>query len=138
MNRFRYIFFLVTLFSIPNVVQLKNSMYFRNLQTEFCLASDGNEYVYTMECPSRSSRPQWQIMNDGTLRHVEGNLKCLDSDRNGNVYVKYCNNGNFQKWIVMNNKIRNKETQLCLDSSYSKSVYTKVCNDGDFQLWMLG
>lgn len=128
---------MIIMFSIPTVVRLQLysiPLHLVNIQTGFCLSSDGNERVYTIVCNMRA--PQWQFKDDGTIRLL-ANGKCLDSDRKKNVYVKECNGGNFQKWLINigYHSIRNIQTDYCLDSDTNKKVYTFDCNGGDFQKW---
>jgi hypothetical protein len=67
---------------------------------------------------------------------------CLDSNTKRHVYTLRCNDGNFQDWIVINNRddrtitLRNDATGFCLDSNTKRKVYTLKCNGGSFQRWI--
>ena len=75
-----------------------------------------------------------------TLRDL-ATSRCLDSNTNRDVYTLWCNNGAFQKWIVINRDfgtimLRNLATGLVLDSNAWGDVYTLGENGGSYQKWI--
>ncbi|MEV5239583.1 ricin-type beta-trefoil lectin domain protein [Streptomyces cinnamoneus] len=79
----------------------------------------------------------FQIRPNGWKGH-----KCLDSNKAGSVYIRYCEPGNRnQIWYEMKTStgwmLLNDATQRVLDSNRNGSVYTNL-NEGDknkYQRW---
>ncbi|MGH3719626.1 MAG: RICIN domain-containing protein [Pseudonocardiaceae bacterium] len=72
---------------------------FRDVSTLFCLDSNTNKKVYTLDC-NNGNFQNWVYAGSGTtstIRDVSTGF-CLDSNTNGNVYTLECNGGNFQNW----------------------------------------
>ena len=60
---------------------------------------------------------------------------------NRDVYTLWCNDGSFQKWIVINRGfgtiiLRNLATGVVLDSNAWGDVYTLGENGGSYQKWI--
>ena len=73
---------------------------FKNLATGFCLDSNSNGQVYTMQCNGGSYQKWINIGTPDTV--IYKNLAtgfCLDSNSNGQVYTMQCNGGSYQKWL---------------------------------------
>ena len=109
----------------------------RNVATGFCLDSDTNGSVYTLDC-NRGNFQNWNrtppAAKEQQLRSVATGF-CLDSNTDGEVYTLACNGGNFQRWRRDKGRFINVATGLCLDSDTSGRVYTLACNGGAFQRW---
>jgi hypothetical protein len=67
--------------------------------------------------------------------------RCLDGNREGEIYTKDCNNGSYQSWNIYQNGsnwvLKSNGTALCLDSNNERKVYATPCkNDNPYQRWV--
>ncbi len=81
-----------------------------------------------------------QAGSAGTVRsQVTG--RCLDGNREEQIYTKDCNNGSYQSWNIYQNGsnwvLKSNGTALCLDSNNRREVYAKPCKDDNpYQRWV--
>jgi len=71
-----------------------------------------------------------------TIKNV-GTDKCLDSNRQKDVYILNCNGGNNQKWYRFGLTLKNVATGLLLDSTTWGVVSTNSQNFGRYQNWRI-
>ncbi|MGW1917378.1 RICIN domain-containing protein [Streptomyces sp. NPDC002076] len=81
--------------------------------------------------PSQSASLKWDEykQSDGTyLMKHHGTGKCLDSNRNGDVYIGTCNGGDYQKWYESHDssgwRLKDKATGRVLEAWGDGSVST--------------
>jgi len=91
-----------------------------------------------------TSYGRWTATFNGSYRLYRNKAMdlCLDSNSNGNVYLRSCSTGNnFQNWLLVSEgggfyRLKNRATGLCLDSSHAGSVYTNPCSSSNaYQHW---
>jgi hypothetical protein len=116
-----------------------NTLYSRAVHS--CLsANPPSGYVEFKACGEDEKSTQFLRIGE-TFQHkntVDGKF-CLDSNHSGNVYLHWCNGGNYQKWELLNSIqgaaiYRSRETGLCLDGN-GTHVYTHQCHGGNWQQW---
>ncbi|MCD9140868.1 RICIN domain-containing protein [Streptomyces albireticuli] len=119
----------------------------KNVATKRCLTSDGYHDVETLPAKDCRFGYRWtehaireDSSGNGVYRFSTKNGKvCLDSSDGGKVYLKPCNSGKYQMWMVTKVlgtwKIVNVATSMALDSSDGGKVYTKPINTGSYQRW---
>jgi hypothetical protein len=98
-----------------------------------CLDSNGSN-IYLGSCGSDYQK--WTYENE-KLRHMKNNTKCLSYDNmNNNLIMVDCNdNDRLQKWVQIDDFLKNKPTGLCLDSD-ENNVYIRNCSDNNiYQKW---
>jgi serine/threonine-protein kinase len=113
------------------LVQLKN------LATSFCLDSDTDGDVYTLDCTDDNTFQQWTVENNITTIENFATGLCLDSNFDGNVDTLQCDGSDNQLWNRFDTAdgyiFQDLQTGLCLDSNTDQDVYTHDCDLDDFQ-----
>ncbi|WP_413798944.1 RICIN domain-containing protein [Streptomyces iranensis] len=87
-----------------------NNTFIRNLSYNQCIASLNNHAGLTAKyCRSGNPLHLWD-RRGATIRMAHTNI-CLDSNSAGDVYIRGCNGGKYQKWTYpAGNYVRNAKT----------------------------
>lgn len=99
----------------------------KNKVTGQCLGSV-HDQVLMNGCQYRMTNWKETKQSDGTfVLQNTASLWCLDSRKNGTVYLHKCNGGNNQKWHEIKTpqgwRLQNKATKLTLGYSKGRGVY---------------
>jgi Ricin-type beta-trefoil lectin domain len=112
-----------------------------NLATGFCLDSNADGDVYTLECTDDNNFQLWTVGSGFSTLENFATGRCLDSNADGDVYTLECTDDNdFQLWnrfdVADGIVFQNLATGRCLDSNTDGDVYTLECTDNNsFQKW---
>ncbi|MFF7729561.1 hypothetical protein [Streptomyces sp. NPDC008001] len=113
----------------------------KNAKTRLCLQVTRAAKVVTGDCSNRLWR-DWIETPVGInyyLSPVEFPSQCLDSSDAGNVYLKTCHLGDYQKWEEVKTstgwKLTNHQTGRVLDSNADGNVYTNPSYNNLYQRW---
>ncbi|GAA2914024.1 hypothetical protein Acy02nite_91040 [Actinoplanes cyaneus] len=124
---------------ISSPAQAANYGGYVNLGSNYCIDSDANGDVYTLECNSGYYQ-DWDIQNIATDLYYLKNRqtgRCLDANASGRVYAIACNGGEYQRWYRTRVSSagygwwQNNKTKLCLRGSPyvgRQAVVAEACN----------
>ncbi|KAK9135956.1 hypothetical protein Syun_015286 [Stephania yunnanensis] len=108
-------------------------------QKNQCIYYNGKYGVYTETCSKGSSKQQWRLYPDGTIRPIDWLDGCIENA----TYIQagYCNGSpELHKWVFSHDgAIRNWKSQKVIDASATEATYLVAWDfhGGMNQIWTL-
>ncbi|KAK9135955.1 hypothetical protein Syun_015285 [Stephania yunnanensis] len=116
-------------------------------QKNQCIYYNGRYGVYTESCSKGSSKQQWRLYPDGTIRPIDWLDGCIEiaslSSAENAIYIQagYCNGSpELHKWVFSHDgAIRNWKSQKVIDASATETTYLVAWDfhGGMNQIWTL-